>query len=262
MSWYVPSTPAPDLSDTVVCGWTARSEGGEHLLVPDACVDVLWIRGVGLRVCGPETAAWAFVLPDGVESTGVRLRPGEAAHLFRTPTSEYRDVRVGLDELLGSPWDRRLTDRLDNAPGPRARTAIFEDAVREWRRHRPEPDPFARHVCGALAEWNWPVRDLAEHTSMTERRLQRRCNDVFGYSPATLRSILRLQRFMALARQARGSGLAEVAFLAGYSDQAHLTRDCRRITSLTPVSLLASAAPHWHGEGSVVAPSSTSERVA
>ncbi|MER2222603.1 MAG: AraC family transcriptional regulator, partial [Rhodococcus sp. (in: high G+C Gram-positive bacteria)] len=54
MGWYTPQSVASDLSDILVCGWTACAEG-EHLLVPDACMDVLWIRGVGIRVCGPET---------------------------------------------------------------------------------------------------------------------------------------------------------------------------------------------------------------
>ena len=93
---------------------------------------------------------------------------------------------------------------------------------------------------------------LADAASVTERQLQRRCNDAFGYGPATLRGILRLQRFMALAQSGTRAGLADLAATAGYSDQAHLSRECRRISSLTPSDLLASEAPDWHGTESVV----------
>ena len=68
-----------------------------------------------------------------------------------------------------------------------------------------------------------------------------------------LRSILRLQRFMALARSRPALGLAESAAHCGFSDQAHLTRECRRISSLTPAALLRTQAPDWHGSDTVVA---------
>lgn len=251
MGWYSPTSPSPDLADTLVCGWTARTQG-EHLLVPDACMDILWIRGVGIRVCGPETTAWSFALPPGTESVGVRFRPGAASHLLGTSAAEIRNIRVGLGDVLGSTWERKLTDRLDNAPADAERIALFENAVRAWRTRGPEADPLIGAVRQALARHSWNVGALADAASVTERQLQRRCNDAFGYGPATLRGILRLQRFMALAQSGTRTGLAELAATAGYSDQAHLSRECRRISSLTPSGLLASEAPDWHGTESVV----------
>jgi AraC-like DNA-binding protein len=45
--------------------------------------------------------------------------------------------------------------------------------------------------------------------------------------------VLRLQRFRALA----SLDLVFAAAEAGYADQAHLTRDCRALTGLTPRQL-------------------------
>ncbi|MFZ2175435.1 MAG: helix-turn-helix domain-containing protein [Rhodococcus sp. (in: high G+C Gram-positive bacteria)] len=251
MGWYTPTATSSDLTDTLVCGWSARAEG-EHLLVPDGCMDVLWIRGVGIRVCGPETSAWSFTLPPGTESVGVRFRPGAGSRLLATAASEIRNIRVPLADVLGSTWERRLLERLENAADSGERITAFEYAVRSWRAQRAEPDPLIDNVRTALARHSWNVRALADAASVTERQLQRRCNDAFGYGPATLRGILRLQRFMALAQRAPGTGLAELAAVAGYSDQAHLSRECRRISTLTPSALLAGEAPNWHGGASVV----------
>lgn len=244
MGWYTPTTPSPDLASTLVCGWSATI-AGEHLLVPDGCMDLLWIRDIGMRLCGPETTAWSFTLPPGTESVGVRFRPGTASHLLRTSAAEVRNIRVSLGDVLGSARERLLTDRLDNAVT--GRIAVLEDAVRGWLDQRADPDPWAADIGRALARHSWNVGTLADAASMTERQLQRRCNDAFGYGPATLRGILRLQRFMALARNTAHTGLADLAHTAGYSDQAHLTRECRRISSMTPTALLASEAPDWHG---------------
>lgn len=200
----------------------------------------------------PTSTAWLFTLPSGTESVGVRFRPGAATHLLRTSASDIRNVRVGLADVLGSTCDRVLTDRIENAPNPSARIIAFEDAVRRWQAHHGAPDRLVENVRGALGVHSWSVAALADAASITERQLQCRCKEVFGYSPATLRGILRLQRFMAAARTGTGGGLADLAIRAGYSDQAHLSRECRRISTLTPTALLASQAPDWHGEAAIV----------
>ena len=53
--------------------------------------------------------------------------------------------------------------------------------------------------------------------------------------------MLRFQRFLALAEGGEDD-LAALAFAAGYSDQAHLTRECRRLAGLPPAALLATGA--------------------
>jgi AraC-like DNA-binding protein len=50
-----------------------------------------------------------------------------------------------------------------------------------------------------------------------------------------LQRVLRLRRFLA---QAGPGALARAATEAGYADQAHLSRDCRALTGLTPGELL------------------------
>jgi hypothetical protein len=64
-------------------------------------------------------------------------------------------------------------------------------------------------------------------------------------SPKVLQRTLRFQGFLALAQAgATGSGrrgadgTAGLAIDAGYADQAHLSRECLRLTGLTPSLLL------------------------
>jgi hypothetical protein len=64
-------------------------------------------------------------------------------------------------------------------------------------------------------------------------------------SPKVLQRTLRFQGFLALAQAGvtatgrRGAdGMAGLAIDAGYADQAHLSRECLRLTGLTPRGLL------------------------
>ncbi|WP_068274384.1 helix-turn-helix domain-containing protein [Aldersonia kunmingensis] len=246
MSWYTP-TPAPaDLAEQVVCGWTAAVSGTQRL-VPDGCLDVLYIAGVGIRVCGPETAPWTFTLPPDTEAVGIRFRPGSAAALLHTSLAELRNRRVAFEDLFGSASERVVLGRLDDTTDQRARLDVLEDLARELRDDGTDTDPLAGHIGSALLRSSWSVGDLADAASLTERQLQRRCNDAFGYGPAMLRSILRLQRFMARARQYPSTPLAGLAWECGFADQSHLSRECRRFADQTPTELLAGEAPDWHG---------------
>jgi AraC-like DNA-binding protein len=79
---------------------------------------------------------------------------------------------------------------------------------------------------------------LLQRLGLSERSLRRRCHEAFGYGPKRLDRILRFQRFLDLARRAPGAELAALALAAGYADQAHLSREVRRLSSLSTASVV------------------------
>ncbi|MEY9863982.1 transcriptional regulator GlxA family with amidase domain [Catenulispora sp. GAS73] len=83
------------------------------------------------------------------------------------------------------------------------------------------------------------VPALADAVGLSERQLRRRFTEAVGYGPKTLHGILRFQHALRLGRAAPNS-LADVAYQAGYADQAHFTREVRRLAGLTPTELLGS----------------------
>lgn len=252
MAWYQPVPVTADVRGELVCGWTARIEG-RHLLVPDGCVDILWLADGRLGVCGPETTAWSFVLPPRTEAAGLRFRPGVAPGLLGVPAHALVNRRVDLADLVGAGRARQLAERVADAATPGARPAILEVAARRWLINRDGVDPLAARVTAELAQRPWSVTSLADALGLTDRQLQRRSRAVFGYPPSTLRGLMRLQRFMTLARTRPGTrfGLATLAYSSGYTDQAHLSHETRKIAGMTPRELLASEAPYWHGDETV-----------
>jgi AraC-like DNA-binding protein len=75
---------------------------------------------------------------------------------------------------------------------------------------------------------------LARRLGLSERTLRRRCETAFGYGPKTLARILRFQRFLRLLRHSDKPRLAALAAASGFADQAHLTREVRDLSGLTP----------------------------
>jgi AraC-like DNA-binding protein len=80
------------------------------------------------------------------------------------------------------------------------------------------------------------VAAVAERVFLSERQLRRRFTEEVGYGPKTLQRILRFQRAVAELRSDRAE-LAGAAATAGYADQAHLSRESRRLAGLSPREL-------------------------
>jgi AraC-like DNA-binding protein len=107
-------------------------------------------------------------------------------------------------------------------------------------------DPLVTEAVHALMPWA-PVNidALASYLALSPSQLRRRCLQSVGMSPKVLQRTLRFQGFLALAQAGatptgrRGAdGMASLAIDAGYADQAHLSRECLRLTGQTPTQLL------------------------
>ncbi|MGH3315418.1 MAG: DUF6597 domain-containing transcriptional factor, partial [Nocardioidaceae bacterium] len=95
---YREYAPPAGLEPLVACLW----EGVENTdrpwrLVPDGCVDLIWVGGRELVVAGADTGPRVIDLPAGTRSLGIRLRPGAAGSVLGMPASELRDRQIAAD---------------------------------------------------------------------------------------------------------------------------------------------------------------------
>ena len=102
-----------------------------------------------------------------------------------------------------------------------------------------DPDRLIPRIV-ELASLQRTVSGIAHEVGLSERQLFRRCVDEVGYGPKHLVRVLKLQRLLGLATRLPDAGLAALAAAVGYSDQAHMSRECRRLTGLTPAQLVRS----------------------
>ncbi|MGA8115737.1 MAG: helix-turn-helix domain-containing protein [Actinocatenispora sp.] len=237
-TWYTPQRVPGDLAGQLVTTWQARL-GGNLRLVPDGCVEVLWIGNGTAWVCGPESVAWSFCLPAALPVYGVRFRPGVAGSALGFDTRELYNRRVAVADVLGGRAERELTERIAETADPSAGLGALHQAVRGWVSDARDPGPVAAALPRLLAEEpSITVAGVADALGLSDRQLHRHSVSAFGYGPATLRRILRLQRFLRLSRRPGGStDLASLAVAAGYTDQPHLSRDCRTIAGASPAEL-------------------------
>lgn len=206
----------------VACLWTSEGAASPRRILPDACVDIVW-TGTKLIVAGPAIQAVMATAPG--PALGVRFRVGAAGAALGIPASELLDLSVPLEDVWGADG------------------AEIAETVAE----RPTLTVLAQKVGARIARGDAPDRLVRAAATgarprIGERQLRRRFADAVGYGPKTLQRILRFQRFLALAEQTTTPDLARLALDAGYADQAHLTRETRRLAGIPPAALLASGA--------------------
>jgi AraC-like DNA-binding protein len=240
-SFYCEIRPAPGLRDDLVCSWVGvvGPEGppAEDRVLPDGCVDFVW-DGERLFVAGPDEKAVELERRVGSAMAGVRLRPGRAPGLLGVAAAELTGLRVDLSELWGRAASG-LAERLFAVPDVAAARQLLEEGVVSRLANAPAADRVVAAFVRALeADAGLEVTRLAREVGFSRRQLQRRSLESLGYGPKTFARVVRFQRFVCLARDRPELGLALLARASGYADQAHLTRECRRLAGLTPRELL------------------------
>ena len=234
--------PPAALDGHFQCVWSntpLRDRGGLAAVVPDGCVDIIWIDGQ-LMAAGPDVVAALSPLTGGSTVIGVRFRPGAARRWLGLPMSEIVGGQLRLSEFWGARA-REIRQEIGDASSTAERMRAMEGALSRLASDMKPPPPDMGFAFHALkTELAGPgMATILDRLDISPRTLRRRCQEAFGYGPKTLDRILRFQRFLRLARETEAPRLGGLAFEAGYADQAHLTREVRRLSGFSPAAILA-----------------------
>ena len=243
-SAYREFAPPAAAREHLVCLWTQQVGAGsvDHAqqVLPDACVDVIWMDGEP-TVAGPATRTSVAALPPGTLLVGARFRPGWSAGALGVDASELQDRHLPLRDVSPA-LARRFTTVVADAEPVAEKLAAAGSLLARHLAGSPPPDGLIRATVRWLAAHpHGRVHELGRALHVSDRQLRRRMLSAVGYAPKTLHRILRFQRLLALANAPGGdASLSSLALRAGYADQAHMTRELRQLAGRVPSELLSS----------------------
>jgi AraC-like DNA-binding protein len=195
---------------------THDTSDGTYLAAADACWDMIFIRSLhGNRVLlsGPSSRITPVPYRAGNRNVGIRFHRGVFLTHFRTSTM------VDTTEALPMPTSESFLLAEEEWPMPTYETADAFIAELE-RRELLSDDPI---VMSALR---------GDGAGTSARSVQRRISYATGLTAKRIRQIVRART--AAERLQRGVSILDVTHDLGYADQAHLTRDLKRLTGYTP----------------------------
>ena len=239
---YREIAPPPHLRKQVVCFWRhgATSMPTTVRVIPDGCVDIVWVNDQAPHVAGPMTKPVLYSIDSGTEIVAVRLRPGVAHRLLGENAKALQNQDVPLRDLWAghraAPWEEAIAKRSEPA-----KLAAIAEAMSARLGIAGALDDFVMHAAAWMARHPFASLDeLSGLSRLSERQIRRRFDEAIGFGPKKLQRILRLQRLLWLASQqsAPVPNLAHLSFAAGYADQSHMTREVVALTGASPRHLL------------------------
>jgi AraC-like DNA-binding protein len=163
------------------------------------------------------------------------LTPIGAHRLFGLPMSEITRRVVPFTDI----WPREqhdLCDRLQEARDWDARFDLLDRVVGrrviDTRRATDLVEWAVRRIEGSSGTMS--MRALARELGYSQKHVIQLFHDQVGVPPKLLSRIVRFDRLVQHLRAGGAGSWADLALEFGYYDQAHLVRDVRQFTGLTP----------------------------
>jgi AraC-like DNA-binding protein len=238
---YKEIPPSARLRRYVECYWSqSQEEPGEHVVLPDGCVDILFSRiggePIGLTTVGLMTAPMRAPAAAEQSYFGVRFRPGMAS-AFMPGAELLTDEIRPLDDLAGSAA-RRMFERLAESHSEEEMAGVMDRLLRPL-----DPPDVGARVLWQLESAEVSLDHVISQSGLSVRHFRRLCVERAGVSPKYLSRILRFrkaaQKIAALRGLAQPSW-ADFAVACGYYDQAHFIREFQEFAGCTPGRFLQS----------------------
>ena len=177
-----------------------------------------------------------------VHLVGVRLRAGGGWPFLGVPVREFSGQVVELESVLG-PEINKLRDRLGEGTTDDARFDLLE----EWllARQRTPPTRAVTYALRAIQRGADAVRicQMADEIGISHKHLLREFDRCVGLTPKTFARVCAFQRVIQSVGHKAHVEWAETAARCGYYDQAHLIREFRAFSGVTPTNYLMKRGP-------------------
>src|SRR6267378_6024860 len=114
------------------CVWINKIHGdhvGRIAVVPDGCVDLVWVDN-RIVVAGPDMTSAHPSLAPGATLLGLRFQPGAAAGVLGLPMSEIVGRQIDLTDLWGRKA-RGLVDMIEETRTTASRLRVWQSQLQQ-----------------------------------------------------------------------------------------------------------------------------------
>jgi AraC-like DNA-binding protein len=182
-------------------------------------------------VGGIRSGFYVKELPGPVRTVGALLQPGVSQLLFGASAEELAGRHTSIDDLWGR-CSVDLWEQMQEAGDLRKQSELFESILAKKLPRVCGIHPAIAHALERFLLVD-DVGQVVEETGYSHRRFIEIFRSTVGLTPMRYCRVLRFQRVLKLAAEARSSWI-NIALDAGYSDQAHFNREFREFTGISP----------------------------
>ena len=192
---------------------------------------------------GQTTLPAEIVTDWETEGFGIKLRMGAVYALFGIPAHAITNRVVDLEDVLGNTA-HELAERIATSSTLAKKIRHVEEVFARLTL-KSDKKSFSTELAALQVLANGrssTISRLAEQLGYSPRQLQRKMNDFIGLTPRLFKRISRFEkacRLIQTSARKEGPAWSDIAFLCGYSDQAHFIRDFREFAGYTPAAFVS-----------------------
>lgn len=218
---------------TPLCGVSFVISGDSEVAAPGLGLE---IKLPAILFSGPQSKPMVSYNPGPVHSFWLLFYPAALHKLTGLDISDQLDRFYAPGEIFDASW-LALFEQVLRAPDDETRVALIEAFIEpRWRQVRGEDGSL-------VGDW---VRRLGVQAAGSSwgngaRNVERRIKAWAGQPMRTLRRLNRAEQVFLESRDEFVAGTiswTDIAARGGYADQAHLCREARQITGLSPAELM------------------------
>jgi AraC-like DNA-binding protein len=169
----------------------------------------------------------------------VVFEPEGAFRLFGCAMDELFNTHAGLDDLLFPSWAHEIKERVQEAVSLKELTRTVHYFLRQVLHGNGRPGHYAVSAgVAAILKSNGSIRieQIARHVGLSRRQLERAFRLEVGTTPKRFADLVRFS--WTVTHFAGRPDMADLAYAAGYADQAHFIRNFSTFAGTTPTRLL------------------------
>lgn len=255
---YFEVKPHSILANFVKCFWYLEkdycvSNSPIETVLPDGCVDFIFHAGdVRLQLItgeqiihqplsfmiGQQKYPLAFTSTGKTIILGIRFYAYGAYPYLRLPLREVANRTTDLETLFG----RRVLELAERASRLSPLTAFRELESFLISRLPAEQDHVLEIKSATRLLFQQKgatdIAELAHYSNLSIRTLERKFEEMVGFSPKTFARIVRFDYIKDELMLNPGLSLTNLAYRYGYFDQAHFIQDFKQFTGKTPSAFL------------------------
>lgn len=243
--------------------WMARGSlpgRWRNMILPDGTIELIINLGDPQYLCarderesatifrqswisGERTSPIVIDEAGSVHLIGARLRPGGAWPFLGMPLREFTDQVIELEAVLGREVVR-LRERIGAAANDDVRFDLLEAWLVARSLHRSAPTRAVSHALAVIRRGEAvPITKIAADVGISHKHLLREFDRCVGLRPKVFARLSAFQRVIQRVGHRANVDWSDVAALCGYCDQAHLIREFRSFSGLTPMTYLRKRGP-------------------
>lgn len=257
---FYATPPSPRLAPFIELIWAVRgaTDNISEAVLPNGAIELMINfgptqkvtayadRGVNedfkrFWIAGMQERSLTIASPHGCDHMGVRFKPGGAHAFFESPMHDVSNQVIDLDLIIGETAAAELHERLLMMTSHKERCATVEQWLLQ-RRYAVHPYyATTRRAIDLLqsSSFRVSVTEICNRLGLSNRHLIEQFRRVVGVTP---KSLSRIARFNAVVRATQNQtqhDWAGLAYRFNFADQAHLVREFRHFSGVTPVQFIA-----------------------